>query len=297
MTNMRQTFREDTAGTLEFYDPREGVPSAATVALYKPDGQTVLQASASATIASASTTLAASASTGDRTITLTSATGTAAGQRFLLQEGGQTHRAEVRSISSTTVYLATPLPFDVTTAATWKGWRCSYSLTTTHTADRDEGYQAHWAITVASAVFNYVDLFDVVSAPNWYPTTMSDVLDRHPRAAWLMESHDLDGYAALRTTWEQMLVPSLSARGLDINRVRDARHLIPLHVAFVNEWLAEQQAMTDPNAASFFELARGRRLEMEASITSDLPWYDSNDDLAEQGGETHRVATGMSITR
>jgi len=297
MSNLRQRFREDTTGTLEFYPPEEAVPSAASVTLYRPDGSTEVQASDSGTVASASTTLSASASKGDRSVALTSATGTAAGQRFLLQEDGRTYQAETRSISGTTAYLVGALPFDVTSSATWKGWRCTYDLTADHTADRDANYQAHWDITIGGVHLYHVEPFDVVSALEWYPTRLADVLARYPRVAWLLDSHDLDGYEALRTTWEHMLIPSLSARGLAIERVRDTKHLVPLHVAFVNEWLAEHAAMIDPNLLATFDMARQRRLEVEAAVTSDVPWYDSDDDLAADGGEEHRVATSMEITR
>ena len=292
----RQQFKEDTAGTLAFYPPEQAVASAGTVALYAPGGS-VLQAAAAVTIDSASTTLASAATDGARSVVLTSATGTAAGIKYLLQEAGKTHVVEVRSMSGTTAYLVGELTADFTTAATWKGYRQTYALTATHTADRADNYRADWAYTIASVAHTATTSFDVVSAPDWWPTTIADVVGRYDRVGLLLDSRDLDGYELLRTSWQHMLKPALAARGMRIERIRDYDHLVPLHCACVNELLAENAAMIDPNALVMFELAKARRHEIQASITSDVPWYDSDDNLAADGGETRTTRASIVISR
>jgi len=294
----RQRFREDTAGTLEFYPPENQVASAATLTIYKPAGSgSVLQSSTNATIDTVDTTISANASKGARNVTLASAADVTAGVQYLLEQNGRVQPVEVRSVSGTTAYLVNKLHFDFTSGATFKGYRLSYSLTATHTADVDRNYFAEFSYTIASAAYYAIVPFDVVEATDWYPTTLADVYARHPRAAWLLDDHDLDGYEALRVTWEQMLVPSLAAGGMHIERVRDYYHLVPLHVAFISEWLAEHAAMVDPDAIAQLELAKSRRQEIEAAVTSDVPWYDSDDDKSADAGEENRVKSFVEVLR
>lgn len=296
MAILKQRFREDTAGTLVAYPPIDATPSAASVTILYPDGLTELQAATAMTIGAVSTTVSA-ATRGARSLTVASATGIVAGRRYLVTSAGRSFQAEVRSISSSTIYLVGKLPFDVAATSPLKELAATYALTTTHTATRDTNYIAKIAWTIASAAHYSVETFDVVSVAGWYPTTISDLFARYPRAALLLEEKDLDGYETLRTAWEQMLVPSLRSRGLKIDRVRDTHQLIPLHVAFVNEMLAEHAAMVDADRMPQFELAQKRRMEAEAAITSDVDWYDADDDLAVGGGEERRNFRGFRLTR
>ncbi len=288
--------REDATGTLEFYPPENDVPSSADVTLFYPDGSE-LKASASATIDSASTTLASNASKGARSVSLTSATGTSASRRYLLQESGYDSICEVRRISGTTAYLVGQLPRAYTTSATWKGWRLSLSVDSAYTAERDDNYRAQWVYTIGSDTYTRESIYSVVSAGYYFNTTWGDVLAIHPRLTDLLEDHDQDGYEIMRTAWNQRIIPALRARELRIERIRDYDALIPLHVAWINEIMMLENAQHDIDKREAFELATMNREAIQQAIMSDLNWYDSDDDLSAESGEEHKAKTHLTVTR
>ena len=293
-----QRFVEDATGTLEFYPPEQGVASAATVALYQ-SGNSEIQAAASATIASASTTVAAAVAKGARSLTVASATGVAADQRFLVQEGGRVWVCDVEDIATTTLYPRQRVPFALTTAATVKGYRLSYAITATHTEDRDDNYRAHWAYTIGGVAFTYDQTFDVVSAypADVFPTTLDDVTASYPWVKQHLLDHDLDGARMLATVWSMGLVPLLSSRSMRIERVRDLAALVPLHVALVNKHLIENLAMIDPDYIERLHTAREIVDSMVQYVLADVSWYDSDDDLSVSDGEEHVARTYIAVSR
>lgn len=294
----RMRFVEDTAATLEFYPPEQGVASAATVALYRA-GNTVLQAAASATIDTVSTTIGAAVARGARSITVASATGIVAGRRYLVQEGGRRWVCIVNEISGTTIYPEQRAPFALTTSATFKGYRLSYSLTTTHTADRDDNYRAHWSYTIGGTSYVYDQIFDIVSAypTDVYETTLDDVLDSYPWISQHLQDHNLDGHRTLDTVWRNGVVLLLQSKRMRVERVRDLRALVPLHVALVNKHLIENLAMIDPGYIERLATAREIVEGVSQYVSADVAWYDANDDLVVDGDEEHKIKTFIEVTR
>lgn len=88
-------------------------------------------ASGSATLDSVATTLAASAGRGTadpRQVTVTSATGIAAGRRYLISSGGKAEMVRVESVSGTTLRLAGELPTLFTSGAAFTGIEVSATV-------------------------------------------------------------------------------------------------------------------------------------------------------------------------
>lgn len=291
---MKIRVKEDSTGTLWHYPSRREVPSAGTVTLYQSGG-TSIQASTAATVDSVDTTIGADASRGARSLTVADSTGIAAGVRYLLTDSGQVADIEVKSVSGTTIYLVTPLTFAASSGATFKGYRLTYSLTATHTQDRGDNFRATWTYTVGAATYAEDSLFDVVSAVEYYPTTLADVAARHPRIPDLLYDGDLDGFELLRTAWVQRVVPQMDAKGLRIERIRDLANLVPYHVAIVNELVAENEAMTDADRIEQYELAKRNSEAMLSLYSADVDWYDDDDDLAEGEGEAHRSTSYFEV--
>ncbi len=87
------------------------------------------------------------------------------------------NRSIIPSAATITLYTAngsvleanTAADIDVTTG------ELSYSLTTTHTADRDLNYKAEWSYTVDGTVFYETQLFDVVRSLLSIPITDNDL--------------------------------------------------------------------------------------------------------------------------
>jgi hypothetical protein len=293
---MKQTFLEGKASTLRFYPPEEIVADSATVALFY-SSKAELEASSAATVDSVSTTLAAAAAKNARSITITDETGIVKGVRYLVQEAGRTWICEVESVAGAVVYTSMPVPFALTTAATFKGYALSTSLTTTHTADIGDNYRAQWVYELDSVEYQSEQLFDVVAAKDYCPTTLFDVTARYDWIRQHISKHDIDGSKTLRETWQKALKPLLRQRELKLERVRDLEALIPLHVAIVNKHFAENLAMIDSDFIQQLNIAR-EIVETELQhLTADLDWYDENQDLAAGDGEQHVRRTFVFMGR
>jgi hypothetical protein len=285
---MRQQFREDTAGTIEFYPPENSVPSTATLDLYD-NSHTTLASAATATIDSTSTTIAANVAEGARSLTVALATGITAGVSYLVQEAGQKWICRVKSVSTTTVYFYGECPFALTTSATFKGYRLSYALTTTHTANKGENFSAEFHYTADSVVRHHIQTFDVVASIAWYPTTINNLVDAHPHLQRWLDSDDKDASNLLDTAWKQRLVPMLFAKQMRIERIRDLDQLIPLHTAIANEMVAFDQFMADPDKAVQHQAASKLTDDTSQLLFANLSWYDANDDKVPSADEQNVV--------
>lgn len=291
---MKIRVKEDTAGTLWHYPSQHKQATSATVTIYNSAG-TEIQASTAATVDSVSTTLASDTARGARQIAVASATGITAGVKYMLVDSGRELEIEVRSVSGTTVYLVQPLTFAASSGATVKGHRLTYALTTTHTQNKDDNYRAHWSYVIATVTYTEDSLFDVVAAVEYYPTTIRDVIARHPRIADLLQTHDLDGFELLRTSWQQRVIPQMDAKGLRIERIKDLSNLIPYHVAIINEMIAEHEAMIDGDRITQLDIARQNSDNMLALYSTDVDWYDEDDDLSESDGEQNRNVSYFQV--
>jgi hypothetical protein len=292
---MSPRFRTDTAGTLTFYPPENAPSSAATVALYYSGGG-ALQAAASATCDATSTTIATAAARSAQSVVVALATGIVAGKKYVIAEGGRTQVVTVRSLASTTLYLEDRLAFALTTSATFKGFSLAYSLTSTHTADIDRNYRAHWAYTISGTAYQAEQLFDVVAVDQAYPTTWSDVLARH---GWIQEevrTADLDGATYLDTAWD-LVREKFRARQLHLDRVRDLDQVRAMHCAAVNWLLADERAMRDPAMLPLLEQAERRLTSASDDLFSNLAFYDADDDLNASDSETNIVVPQWTVTR
>ena len=292
----RQRFREDTAGTLEFYNPLLEVPTSATVTLYKPSGEE-LQAAAAATVDSVDTTVSGAVSRGATSFAVASAASMAEGRRYLVESGGDRWPIQVQRLASTTVYPLGKVPFAIADGSTFKGWRLSYSLTTTHTADKDRSYRALWTVVIAGATHYWDDLFDVVAAVDYYPTALDDLTRRYRWIGDRLPAHDEDGEELLETAWNGVKA-LLWGKELDPSRVKDKAALVDLHVEVARRNLLRQIADVDNDKASALERAEEDLLaQMSLTLASRLTWYDEDEDLAASSGEEFANRRGIRVTR
>jgi len=290
---MNQRYLVDKTGTLYFYPPELAVPSSAKVTLYKPAGGD-LQAEDDATADSVSTTVAAAASRGARSFTVASASGIAAGVRYLLEEGGDIAAVTVDKISGTTIYIEGRLPFDLTDSSTFKGYRLTYSLTTTHTDDKADNYRADWQYTADGVTQYHSSYFDVVADKDWYSTTWKDCTDMYGWLQHQISEEDFDGEDLLATAWKFHVVPMMVSKGLDPAQVKDKDQLKPIHIECVVLVQLGKGGPADLDREDAQQEKIGRRLEQ---LTSSLTLVDVDDDLAVDDGETNVIRTGIRCYR
>jgi len=284
---MHQVLRNDTDGSIFFYNPERERPTNAYLTIYKPGGE-VLLAETLATTSSVNTTISGSAVKGANSFSLSSSSGVIAADYYLVSEDGKTFEMECRAIGGTTFTSNTKTQFALTNAATFQGYKISYSLSSTLTDEIGDNYLVVWKYSFDDgSTYQYKEtVFDVVASVNWYPTKITDVISRFPRIQDYLDSYDIDGEVLLRTAWDQKLIPLLNSKGMDITRVKDLEQLIPLHVVFVNLILVENDVMQDTNKFQQLELARSFVEEIDDKISSKIVWYDADQDLKDSGNET-----------
>lgn len=125
-------------------DGRAVVPASATYAVvdlrYDADDASHTVESGNATVDSVSTTTSAACGRGTsdpRSITVTSATGIAAGRRYLLSYGGRSELVSVAAVSSTTARLHTPVRQAFVSGASFLGVELSATLTSGTCGEED----------------------------------------------------------------------------------------------------------------------------------------------------------------
>ena len=153
---------KDQIGYLEIY-PSVLVTSA-TVAVYKPDGSTLVSSTA-ATVDSASTTLTGASAGNPNILHASDATGFVVGRKYLItSQDGPSFLASISAIDSGNnhIHVNVPPPFSIQNGDTLKGARVSYDLAAAKTGTLDTFYRAEFTCTTAAEVFKRTVIFDVV---------------------------------------------------------------------------------------------------------------------------------------
>jgi hypothetical protein len=68
-------------------------------------------------------------------------------------------------------------------------------------------------------------------------------------------------------------------------------------MAYVNELVAEHDAMIDRDKLEQYQVAKNNCNEVLALISTDVDWYDTDDDLAAGDDEQHVNRRGFTVTR
>lgn len=280
---MKQRFREDTTGTLRA-SPQEGPPiTAATIELFKPDGS-VLQASDTATLPTVSTSTGAAAGepVGEKSINVSSTTGIVPGGKYWLGTVGEDSLQQVvatKVVSPTVFEIAEGLTHRLEEGDSVLGSELTYTLTTTHTADRDENYRAVWTYTVGTQTYTASQLFDVVAwvfalalGPTMLRRHIPDSVRRQAPGVTLQD-------AVLES--EAKIMRELRRNQFRPDRVRDMDQFTWLGVLGVKEQYQERQSMIDPDILPTLEDTRSQwRMEFDRIMASGLSWYDQDEDLS-----------------
>lgn len=179
------------------FDCEDGRPSAVgTVQVWasSADDTSVVESAttgAAAVETNPNTTLGSTAAAGATSLSLTSATGTTIGRRYLLTEdsSGVSEQIEVLGLNGTTVTLKHPLRNDYTAGATFQSTRVTIAVDSTWIADQSNlsatfnpnpTYRVRWPVTVNGNQTAYATGFDVVRYPVNHGVTSHDVNDDEP---------------------------------------------------------------------------------------------------------------------
>lgn len=195
-----------------WFHPEEGRPSATpSVAILDRFGNTITAANTtSVTQETANTTLSAGASEGDRSVTLTAATGFEYRGSYLLTNAlGQWEWVRSRGVNTSTgvMTLDEALEFDHASGATIVGTAFYYTLDATETATLDYLYRAQATYTVDSIVYTTEVPFDVVRMKLQNPLTVEAIKECYPDVMPFEHGQTRGSdYADLRIrAWENVL--------------------------------------------------------------------------------------------
>ena len=172
MRDDRQEFILDTASQRLYFRAEEGRPSATPTVGTADSGNSALTAAAATYVTqnSVNTTIANSAAKGATSVVVTSATGIAVGDQYLLGNHiSQSEWAEVKSIASTTIELTKPLRHAYTTLSTTYG---TFVSTEWYYTLQEDDYETLSDLNIATATYVVGGLtytkriaFDIVRVP------------------------------------------------------------------------------------------------------------------------------------
>lgn len=164
---MRPQLRLSAGGTVTLRPPEDRRPSAASAALYSPQG-TLLQAALTTAIDAVNTTLSTEATAGGGSVVLTSVTGVSVGEYYRLADSlGRVESVRAVSVDPSTkaVQVMHPLRQAYPSAATFEGTRLTATIAGADVATLDEGYEVRWTYTIGGVDYQAIQLVDVVRSP------------------------------------------------------------------------------------------------------------------------------------
>lgn len=255
-----------TAATL-WVDLPARADATPTFVVRNPAGGTI-QSSASVTLGTSNTTLSGAAAAGASTVSVTSASGIAAGRKFLIggpeESGGE--RVTVRSVSGTTITLVRPLRAAKASGAAFASTRVDLAIDagTPSTIGRHWRAEITWAVSSVSQAVHVVP-FDVVRYQPLTSLEGDDIADldpllakRLPAGLWLP--------ATIEAAWDMIL--RRLAQQKDPGALVGAIDLTTPHQYLVRKLLAETGA-TNPELLDHAKFLGERYVqELETALAS-----------------------------
>jgi hypothetical protein len=225
----------DTTFTVDLPERPSSTPTFTVVG---PSG-TAVQASGNTSLDGVNTTLSGAAAAGAQAVAVTSATGVAAGERFLLagaeDDGGEW--VTCKSVSATTVTLVRPLRTAKASGATFQSTTVSCAVTGTNIAAVGRHYRLEITYAVASVTqAKLIVPFDVTRYVPASYLTLEDVADIDPLVARRLAAGTW--WPALRERVWEMLLRRCAARTVPGSLV-GVIDLTTAHAYLVREVVAE----------------------------------------------------------
>ena len=264
--------------TLEIYPKSR--PSSATVTIFKPGGDALVESTA-ATVDAANTTIASV--TSSEVFTVASASGLATGRKYLLVGAtGDESAVEISEIDGTTITLAEPPAIPVSVSDAFVGLRVTYVLASANTSVRDLNYRAEWIVTPTSGdVYSQQTMLDVVRMQFKEPCTRETVKRylsfQFPSATARYSSEELNNIAERANN---MVVRSVDAIGRRAHLygspdMFEECGLLGLKLILADDGLYPNSGQIDP-----LEFIQSVRLSFNSAIhqATQSGWYDVDDD-------------------
>lgn len=286
------------AATVVGYPPTLAQPSSVTARVLTPARQ-LPDTGEAGTVDTTSTTLSAAASRGATALSVGSAT-FVRGRQYLLTDGTTGAVVVVEAAKGgtlTTLPLASPLPCDVASGSTLKGYAVLFALADSDVGDDPGRGVCLWSATVDGVVVPWAQDLRVVRRRVAYTLTASDVEKLSPYATTLRPANDDDWQESIAAAWALYLVPAMLAKGAVPERIVSWEAVMPWHLAALEHHLATTTPESDPDIR---QEKRDRLVEArDLALASVRFWVDMSEDVAPPSEDPNAVRpfTVTYITR
>lgn len=261
------------------YHAADGIPTAATVEIFHPEGGS-LGAAASATLPTATATTTSTADAYSATLTVNDATVVSVGQEVLVTSTlGERMEAVVLGAASTTLVLDEEVPFALPTGSTVRDHVVTYDAGSALELMR--GYRAKWTLTITGATVVDWTEFDVVYQPFSVRVRRSDVIAAAPQMRGRLGGE----WRAFLPGVTRALYSYLRGQGHQPDQLRD-RSVLTIPAA---TWIAHRVAMRTPDLRRDMKMI-DHLAKLEAAAFASLAgsplWIDADDDdVVDSDGE------------
>lgn len=260
-----------------------GVPSSATARRVPPQDPDAYDAYVAATVDSLSTTTSGVTLEGADSITLAGSVTIVAGRRYLVTDADHGKQFTVTASqggTSSTMYVEEPLPYRIASGSTVSGIAVTVALTATQTAEPGSGYVLFRA-TVGGVVREWDEAFRIVRRITSVALTPTVLTQSYPVVRQIASNTDLTLEEAINASWQMLVAPALSARGVLDEDVLTDDVLVPMHAAATAFHLARQWPVAPADFVARMEAAYEQakqttydRIDLAVrsqDVTPDLP--------------------------
>lgn len=227
----------------------------------------------SATLSSLSTTLSADATRGTKVVSVVSVSGAVEGRKILL---GNSHVAEIESISGLNLTLANPIPEDLGSGAVVKGLDIAVSISAEQAADAGNAL-ALWKSDNGDI---WTQTFQITHRQVSYQLDINLLRKLAPLSLRLLPSTDKDAKDAIDAAWENEIKSFLLSKGMKPENIISWDEISPWHAAaVVYHLLVNLHGADEAQIARWFSTMAKQRAN---ALDSRRLWYSEDDALSTQ---------------
>lgn len=276
---MRLQVKKNSTDYLDFYPADSVVPSSTATLTIVTDNNNELGGFSYPQTVNRDTvncTTTVQAVEGDDSLTVDTNSGVIKGETYILTlPNGRTKYVKVNGLASGKIYIDEPLSFVAPIGTTIQGFKYSFALNTTATANVERRLRAKWTYTVNGRPKTVIQEFDIVNTPFQLDISERDIENL---------DHNFGEITSGSDKWKS-LIPGcvrdlgrwLESRKIYLDLIKDVGLFKDCISACLLARFYGAQVGKDAKALSesWFKLYESYRVQV-----ADSPmWYDANDNL------------------
>lgn len=181
--------------------------------------------------------------------------------------------------------------------ASISGSTLSVALDTTDTADEGKNFRARWSYTISTVAYVKDQVFDIVAHVTFNTLTVTKLANYYPDLTDKLWTGVSNFQNQVDLAWNDDVLPSIRAKGLDPHLIMDAQQLEPVTAAYAIARVIDGLKASNPEWRQTAAEWRAMAVTELDRVMSAVSWYDSSDDLAAQEDETAKPMASIRLTR